>query len=344
MKNYVDSQNLIFNASNNNSLLAANTTIMQILNNGSYYNTLSWSNIINGTIWSWVMNGSVLKTSQWNATNSSYLLGTGTAGYIPMWNGTNSLNNSAIYQNGTMIGIGITNPLTTLHISDASNEAMRIEGAGSASWLTFFNGATVESYFGYGTSGSLFTGAGVNSTSLRAENDLHLGAGGNNLIMTLNGTSKNVGIGTTAPRTQLDVPGLGTELFIGGSAKTNVAVVGNTRRLNYVDVMFARNLGGVTGNDSYRTIGTTSAGGYAGIEFKYGGDVAIYGFYGSATEDQIVTPTPRIWVNGSTGNVGIGTTSPQNKLNVIGSVNATQSIIFGSTNMTTKANGDVDIW
>ena len=40
--------------------------------------------------------------------SSSSVSGAGDYGYIPMWNGTNSLNNSVIFQDGENIGIGIT--------------------------------------------------------------------------------------------------------------------------------------------------------------------------------------------------------------------------------------------
>ncbi len=54
------------------------------------------------------------------AAISGALNGSGTYGYIPMWNGTSSLNNSAIYQNGTKIGIGTTTPNYKLEVSGTS--------------------------------------------------------------------------------------------------------------------------------------------------------------------------------------------------------------------------------
>ncbi|MBU2527511.1 MAG: hypothetical protein KKC03_13015, partial [Bacteroidetes bacterium] len=47
--------------------------------------------------------------------------GSGTAWYIPMWNGTTSLNNSAIYQLGSNIGIGTTTPSHTFEVSGTFN-------------------------------------------------------------------------------------------------------------------------------------------------------------------------------------------------------------------------------
>jgi len=47
---------------------------------------------------------------------SGIVSGSGTVGYIPLWNGTYSLNNSIIYQSGGKIGIGTTSPVKTLEI------------------------------------------------------------------------------------------------------------------------------------------------------------------------------------------------------------------------------------
>ena len=67
----------------NNYLTSANTTIMQILNNGSYLNS-AWNST----------NTSYMLVSQWNATNASYYLASNPLGFynvttLPAWNATN---------------------------------------------------------------------------------------------------------------------------------------------------------------------------------------------------------------------------------------------------------------
>jgi hypothetical protein len=47
---------------------------------------------------------------------SGIVSGSGTVGYIPLWNGTYSLNDSIIYQSGGKIGIGTTSPVKTLEV------------------------------------------------------------------------------------------------------------------------------------------------------------------------------------------------------------------------------------
>ena len=90
VNNYIADNNASVNnyiADNNNSvnayILYVNSTNSGIdtdtfvANYSTFLTHISWSNIINGTIWSWVMNGTLFQTSQWNATNTSYLVKTG---------------------------------------------------------------------------------------------------------------------------------------------------------------------------------------------------------------------------------------------------------------------------
>ncbi len=48
--------------------------------------------------------------------------GSGTPGYLPKWNGTNSLTNSIFYEAAGNVGIGITTPLARLHINGQTDQ------------------------------------------------------------------------------------------------------------------------------------------------------------------------------------------------------------------------------
>lgn len=110
--------------------------------------------------------------------------------------------------------------------SDAagSGHAIKIIGNGGGAYTTLglFKGASAMGYFGYGNSGSILTGAGAASLSLRAENNLHLGAGGNNLIATLSGG--NLGIGTASPNAKIDV--VGSAMFGSGGTQSTFTANG----------------------------------------------------------------------------------------------------------------------
>ncbi|MCF8238357.1 MAG: tail fiber domain-containing protein [Saprospiraceae bacterium] len=57
--------------------------------------------------------------SRWEAqtlTGGGGVGGSGTPGYLPKWDGTNTLTNSPIYETSGNVGIGITSPLARLHI------------------------------------------------------------------------------------------------------------------------------------------------------------------------------------------------------------------------------------
>lgn len=63
-------------------------------------------------------------------TGGAGVTGSGTTNYLSKWSSSSALNNSAIYQNGSNIGIGTTSPAADLHIIRyaGSQRAMMIEG------------------------------------------------------------------------------------------------------------------------------------------------------------------------------------------------------------------------
>jgi hypothetical protein len=128
----------------------------------------------------------------------------------------------------------------------------------------------------------------------------------------------NIGIGITNPAAALAVNGINSEFRAGLTTSTGqFGVIGTTRRLNYGDVMFSRNLEGVSGSDNYQTIGTLASTGYNGIEFKYTGDTYFYAQDGNTTAAATVSPISRLTIKGN-GNIGIGTTTVNSLLHVRG--------------------------
>lgn len=159
--------------------------------------------------------------------------------------------------------------------------------------------------------GSGAVGSRMSLYNHSAVETLHLDSNGYSFF---NGGSVGIGYSST-PRGKLDVYGIDSEIFVGAIAG-QAAIIGNSRRQNYGDVLFARNLQGTSGSDDYRTKDTATGAGYAGIELKFAGDVAIYGQSGDTTAGATVVPTPRLVVKGDSGAVGIGQTTPMAALDV----------------------------
>jgi hypothetical protein len=186
------------------------------------------------------------------------------------------------------VGIGTTNPQNNLHISgaassDASN--IRIDSTTQYGGLVIYENNTLRTILGYGNAGNIFSNAQTDSTSLRGANYLHLGAS-SAVTLTIN-SSDNVGIGTTSPSQKLEVSGSG---YI-------IKATANGSDSSYFQAV----------NGSYDYI--------AGVATSLG-----YGLMGMNSNHALAIMTSgseRMRIT-SDGNVGIGTTSPSEKLHVIG--------------------------
>ena len=136
-----------------------------------------------GNIYSNGINLSALSTS-------GGINGSGTAWYIPMWNGTTSLNNSAIYQNGGNIGINITSSPEELFLGGMGNLGLNLSAVG-------VNGGGIRWYNAAGTA--------VDAIRAFTNGDLILATNGSEVMRIL--ANGNVGIGTSGPGNLLTVLG-----------------------------------------------------------------------------------------------------------------------------------------
>lgn len=156
-------------------------------------------------------------------TGSTWLqlgLPSGTTGQTLRHNGTNWLANSVLYNNGTNVGIGTTDPKAQLNVYDASESATQTNftqsttDAGILITTDYTNGAY--------TPGIFWNTQNNNSTKPKAGIYLYEASAGTKMILatstdyttglTNNGIViddlGNVGIGTTSPSTTLHVDGL----------------------------------------------------------------------------------------------------------------------------------------
>ncbi len=199
------------------------------------------------------------------------------------------------------VGIGTTSPSVKLHVD------------GFFISKTLWSDTAAHSYWGnYSTAyGRLTWDTGLAWINATAGNVLYLGADGANKHVTI-ATSGNVGIGTSSPNAKLDVNG-------------SIYLIGNIRNA------WGDNLFNVA-QYPYNT--STSPGYYMGFQTDANNRI----FYisnknedGSATDPNggIIfrtggTPTNRMLIS-YTGNVGIGTTSPAQKLSVTDTLSITNS-------------------
>ena len=174
------------------------------------------------------------------SANALYLFNSG-AGVDIRANGASGVTNiygpsDALYVRVTaagLVGINVAAPATTLEVRGTVNGYLSIfskvqstdDSGGFVSLKGGTSGTTDRAFIGFGHTGSgsdtVFTGEAADSFSLRAQGKMHLGAGGNNIAMTISTTS--VCIGAQDPNYQLEISRdslastLGVSCF-GGSA------------------------------------------------------------------------------------------------------------------------------
>ena len=181
------------------------------------------------------------------------------------------------------VGVGLTNPLSKLHISDNNNPEIRVSDAD--------NSVSVQ---------MRAMGAGYGQVYTVSAHDLYLGTANQTSAVVIDDTVGNVGIGTATPVS-------GNRLSMKETASINAAVA-------YIDTdnTVLGNTGIARNTDEFFT-GTAQNDYVAESIF---GDIVL----GTNNAERV-----RI---DSTGKVGIGTTSPSEKLEVVGTASG-DTLYFG---------------
>ena len=249
---------------------------------------------------------------EWSTpAGSGTVIGTGNTNYIPKWNSSTELTDSIVYENGTNIGIGTTNPsfklevINTIGVSglrpirmNSGTGAVDIRGSGVGGWANAynFNGSLNTVLGGFGCLG---LGDGMNYW--------YIGSAYNNTTMVIKPNNGNVGIGTTVPSEKLEVQG---KIKITGTDAALQLYRNSSTQSNYIkfyDNVTSSNeaLVGYTSNNKDFKVSNLSSNGT--VTFQSGGGGAGGG-------------TVRL---SATGNLGIGTTAPAAKLDILDTINQT---------------------
>ena len=222
-----------------------------------------------------------------------------TAGYIPYGNGTSAFGSSAnLYFDGTNLGIGTTSP---------SNSKLDIASGNinlSDTYILAWGGGTAR----------------PNIEGSKASNYLKFSTGAGVTHMTID-SSGNVGIGTTTTSGARLVLSGGSLPSVGGF-NLGISSGLTTGRLGTYDTGSLSSISNATDAQSLEMSVGSSAGYYAGMSIT-GSNATL----NSGTMRMFTAGAERMRID-SSGNVGIGTSSPANKLDVVVNGDAAR---FGNT-------------
>jgi len=130
-----------------------------------------------------------------SAHNGSDLSGNGTTNYVAKWLSSSNLGSGILYDDGSKVGIGRTNPTAKVDVWQSDGIVARFVGDGY--------GASSNTYLGIkDSSANVFW---LLQASDNGTFSIHQDGAGERI--TIDNTNGNVGIGTTSPGQKLDISG-----------------------------------------------------------------------------------------------------------------------------------------
>jgi hypothetical protein len=214
-----------------------------------------------------------------------------------------------------LVGIGTTNPFTNLHVQSTATNPVIFDG-GSDLFISFAENGSYRGYFGSYSGNPEDIELGTYSGNLGA---VHLTTNNNPKLTVIN--NGNVGIGTTIPNQKLDVQG--------GNARINNAIIG--------DIGFGSIWSGFAHQNQANTSGyglLQSNDGNFTLLNKQNTGLGYIGFRIGNIDQAVIT---------NTGNLGIGTTNPVQKLDIAGKIKITDGTQAAGRILASDADG-VGTW
>lgn len=273
----------------------------------------------------------------WNGTAwtrlGASLQGSGTANYLPRWSGTDALESSQVYDDGTNVGIGTATPGAKLDV------AGRITQSGTGYSVFLGEGAGANDDLGFRM--NVFIGYFTGNQNVTGYNNIAIGK------MSLYSNSagnENISIGSHALQSNQN----GTGNTANGSVTLHSNTSGNNNTANGTAALYSNSTG------SYNTaIGDwtlfSNVNGYFNSAFGSAANVAT-GDLTNATAigaNAFVRSSNSLVLgsiadtNGATAsvNVGIGTTTPSARLDIVGNIKITDGTQGANKVLTSDADG-----
>ena len=284
---------------------------------------LTGSYSISGSLTATSLTGSHLGTSSYatqatsaytasyvlNAVSASYALTAGstaavagTINYVPKFTSGTTIGNSQIFDNGTNVGIGTTSPAAKVHIS-GTGAVQRLESNGTFTALDFYNTTAAANSRNWSIGSNLYNYGDFNIMNSVSSGSAPTSA---NTYLTINKDGK-VGVNTTAPIYNLDIAASAT------SDGLRITQGGTSKIIAYGD--------GV--------INWGAAADYGTLTWDSGKSI-VKGLSGKALSLGANNVNDQLYIT-TAGNVGINTTTPNSKLQVVGDTSISGSLITSAS-------------